>query len=109
MKDLGFLSYFLGLEVSSNFDGYCLSQAKYASNILSRESTTNNKIVYTSLKLNVKLAPIDDTFFDDPILYRQLVGSLVYHTVTCLDNAYLVHLVSQCMATTWSSHFLVVL
>ena len=30
MKDLGSLSYFLGLEVSSDQNGYYLSQAKYA-------------------------------------------------------------------------------
>lgn len=35
MKDLGSLSYFLGLEVSSNSDGYCLIQAKYATDLLS--------------------------------------------------------------------------
>jgi hypothetical protein len=45
IKDLGFLSYFLGLEVSFNSDGYYLSQAKYASNLLSRASLTNCIIV----------------------------------------------------------------
>jgi hypothetical protein len=29
MKDLGPLSYFLGLEISSSSDGYYLTQAKY--------------------------------------------------------------------------------
>ena len=36
MKDLGTFSYFLGLEVTSSFDGYYLSQAKYASDLLSK-------------------------------------------------------------------------
>jgi hypothetical protein len=35
MKDLGSLSYFLGLEVSSDQNGYYFSQAKYASDLLS--------------------------------------------------------------------------
>ncbi|WRX23072.1 Reverse transcriptase [Theobroma cacao] len=35
MKDIGLFGYFLGLDVFSTFDGYYLSQAKYASNLLS--------------------------------------------------------------------------
>jgi hypothetical protein len=35
MNDLGSLSYFLGLEVSSDPNGYYLSQAKYASDLIS--------------------------------------------------------------------------
>lgn len=36
IQDLGSLSYFLSLEVSSASDGYSLSQTKYASDLLSR-------------------------------------------------------------------------
>jgi hypothetical protein len=36
MKDLGPLNYFLGLKVTTRPDGYYLSQAKYASNLLSQ-------------------------------------------------------------------------
>ena len=36
MKDLGNLSYFLGIKVSYTFDRYYLSQTKYASDLLSR-------------------------------------------------------------------------
>jgi hypothetical protein len=35
MKDLGPLSYFLGLEVFSFSDGYYLTQAKYISDLIS--------------------------------------------------------------------------
>lgn len=34
MKDLGFLNYFLGFEVSSNSDRYFLTQAKYSSDVI---------------------------------------------------------------------------
>uniref|UniRef100_A0A2N9FRX8 Reverse transcriptase Ty1/copia-type domain-containing protein n=1 Tax=Fagus sylvatica TaxID=28930 RepID=A0A2N9FRX8_FAGSY len=59
MKDLGTLSYFLGLEVTSSSDGYYLSQAKYASNLLSKAGLTDSKTVSTPLELNVKLNPTD--------------------------------------------------
>lgn len=69
MKDLGSLNYFLGFEVYSNSNGYYLSHAKYASIISSRAGITDNKIVSTSLELNVKLTPMDDTLLDDPTLF----------------------------------------
>ena len=35
MKDLGHLSYFLGLEITHSIDGLYITQAKYASELLS--------------------------------------------------------------------------
>ncbi|KAK3024970.1 hypothetical protein RJ639_042777 [Escallonia herrerae] len=52
MKDLGVLSYFLGLEISSSVDGYTLSQAKYASDLLSRAGLTDSKTAPTPLEPN---------------------------------------------------------
>jgi hypothetical protein len=109
MKNLGSLSYFLGLEVSQDSTGYYLSQAKYASDLLSQAGITDSKTVSTPLELNVKLTPLDGTPLKDPTLYRRLVGSLVYLTVTRPDIAYAVHLVSQFMAAPRTVHFAVVL
>uniref|UniRef100_A0A2N9EXS6 Integrase catalytic domain-containing protein n=1 Tax=Fagus sylvatica TaxID=28930 RepID=A0A2N9EXS6_FAGSY len=94
MKDLGTLSYFLGLEVTSSSDGYYLSQAKYASDLLSKAGLTDSKTVSTPLELNVKLNTTDGEPLSDTTLYRQLVGSLIYLTVTRPDLAYAVHLSS---------------
>ncbi|WVZ94050.1 hypothetical protein U9M48_039992 [Paspalum notatum var. saurae] len=41
MSDLGSLSYFLGIEVSSTPDGYYLSQRKYIQDILDRAGLTD--------------------------------------------------------------------
>ena len=35
MKDLGHLSYFLGIEITHSIDGLYITQAKYASKLLS--------------------------------------------------------------------------
>ena len=81
IKDLGHLSYFLGLEVFPDSTGYYLSHAKYAFDLLSRVGLTNTKVISTPLKINVRLTPLDDTPLSDTTLYRQLVGILVYFTV----------------------------
>ncbi|XP_047331164.1 uncharacterized mitochondrial protein AtMg00810-like [Impatiens glandulifera] len=47
MKDLGQLSYFLGLEIASDKFGYYLSQAKYAIDLISRAGITDTKVVST--------------------------------------------------------------
>ena len=82
MKDLGPLSYFLGLEVSSSSDGYYLTQAKYTSNLISRAGIMDRKIVDTPIEYNNCLNTHDGKPLPDATLYRQLVGSLVYFTIT---------------------------
>ena len=75
IKDLGTLSYFLGLEVTSSSDGYYLSQAKYTADLLSKAGITDNKTVSTPLEYNAKLTPLDCEPISDATHYRQLVGS----------------------------------
>ncbi|KAK3032660.1 hypothetical protein RJ639_034926 [Escallonia herrerae] len=64
MKDLGTLSYFLGLEVSIASDGYYLSQAKYASNLLSRAGLIDSKIASTPIEPNVRFYDLKDVELD---------------------------------------------
>ena len=95
MKDLGNLSYFLGLKVTSSFDEYYLSQAKYAYDLLSKVGITNNKIVSIPLEYIAKLTPLDGEPISDATHYRQLVGSLIYLTVTRPDISHAIGMVSK--------------
>ena len=109
MKDLGPLNYFLCLEVSFSTYGYYHTQAKYTSDLISRASITDSKIVDTPIEYNCRLNSHDGESLSDATLYRQLVGSLIYLTVTHPDISYAVHVVSQFMAAPRSPHYAVVL
>ncbi|XP_065637550.1 uncharacterized mitochondrial protein AtMg00810-like [Quercus suber] len=109
MKDLGTLNYFLGLEVISSSDGYYLSQAKYASDLLSKAGIIDNKIVSTPLEYNAKLTPLDGEPISDASCYHQLVGSLIYLTVTRLDISRAVGMVSKFMDAPRSVHYAAIL
>ncbi|KAL5827461.1 hypothetical protein ACOSQ3_019299 [Xanthoceras sorbifolium] len=109
MKDLGTLSYFLGLEVTLSSDGYYLSQAKYASDLLSKAGITDNKTVSTPLEYNAKLTPLDGEPISDATRYRQLVGSLIYLTVTRPDISHAVGMVSKFMDAPRSVHYAAVI
>ena len=109
MKDLGPLNYFLSLELSSSVDGYYLTQAKYTSDMISRASITNSKIVDTPIEYNCRLNSHDGESLSDATLYRQLVGSLIYLTITRPNISYAVHVVSQFMATPRSPHYATVI
>ncbi|XP_059598661.1 uncharacterized mitochondrial protein AtMg00810-like [Vitis vinifera] len=87
MKDLGHLSYFLGLEITHSTYGLYITQAKYASDLLSQAGLTDSKTVDTPVELN----------------------ALVYLTVTRPDISYAVHQVSQYLFAPRSTHYAVVL
>ena len=95
MKDLGHLSFFLGLEITHSTDGLYITQAKYASDLLSRAGLTDCKTVDTPVELNAHLTPSGWKPLSNPSLYRRLVSSLVYLIVTHPDISYVVHQVSR--------------
>ncbi|XP_038886978.1 uncharacterized mitochondrial protein AtMg00810-like [Benincasa hispida] len=94
MKNLGSLSYFLGLEVSLSSTSYSLSQVNYASDLLVRSGITDSATTPTPLDPNVCLTLFDGIPHEDVGLYRQLLDNSIYLTVTCLNIAYVVHIAS---------------
>ncbi|TYJ98253.1 putative mitochondrial protein [Cucumis melo var. makuwa] len=78
MKDLGSLNYFLGLEVSRRSDGYFLSQAKYASNLLARLEITDSNTSSTSLDPNVHLTSYDGVPLEDNYSFTVVLRILRY-------------------------------
>ena len=68
MKDLGHLNYFLGLEITHSTDGLYITQAKYASELLSRVGLTDSKTIDTSVELNEHLTPSGGKPLSNPSL-----------------------------------------
>ena len=102
MKDLRHLSYFLGLEITHSTDGLYITQANYASELLSWVGLTDSKIVDTPVEpveLNAHLTPSGGKPLSNLSLYRCLVGSLIYLIVTRPDIFYTVYQVSQYLST----------
>ncbi len=97
MKDLGHLTYFLGLEVHTNSSGIFLHQHKYTKDLIALAGLENSTSVDTPLEMNVKLHNSEGDLLSDPLLYRQLVGSLNYLTITRPDISFAVQQVSQFM------------
>ncbi|XP_050888884.1 uncharacterized mitochondrial protein AtMg00810-like [Lathyrus oleraceus] len=88
MKDLGPLSYFLGIAVSRHPDGIFLSQSIYASEIIERVGMASCKPLSTPVDTNQKLNTSSDTSYEDPSLYQSLAGPLQYLTFTRPDISY---------------------
>ena len=92
-KDLGSLNYFLGLEAHRTSIGLFLSQAKYAHEILQRAQLVDSKPMGTLMVVAQHLSTASPDF-DDPSLYRSLVGALQYLTITRPNIAHAVSAVS---------------
>ncbi|KAK9049522.1 hypothetical protein SSX86_031508 [Deinandra increscens subsp. villosa] len=90
MKDLGPLSYFLGISVTRTGDRMFLSQSTYTRDIVERAHMQSCNPVATPVDTNPKLSTDSGPVFDDPTLYRSLAGALQYLTFTRPDITYAV-------------------
>jgi len=97
MKDLGQLHYFLGIEVIQSLKGIWLLQRQYALNKLSKYGMTGCKPISIPLEKNVKLSVDEGPLVEDTTMYKCIVGSLIYMTITRPDLSYVIRVVSQFM------------
>ncbi len=97
MKDLGKLHYFLNIEVIPSPKAIWLLQRQYALNNLSEYGMMSCKPISIPLEQNVKLSANEGDFMEDTIIYKHIVGSLIYMTIIRPDLNYAIGVVSQFM------------
>ncbi|XP_019105411.2 uncharacterized mitochondrial protein AtMg00810-like [Beta vulgaris subsp. vulgaris] len=104
MKDLGDLSYFLGMQFITSSQGIFVSQRKYALDILREYGVDKQKPLKLPLDAHLKLEPHKGTPLPNPESYRRLIGQLIYLTISRPDIAFSVQLLSQFMQAPTSTH-----
>ncbi|RVX04050.1 Retrovirus-related Pol polyprotein from transposon TNT 1-94 [Vitis vinifera] len=106
LRDLGQLSYFLGIEVSYHEGSMNLSQTKYVSDLLHRTEMFDTKPAKTPGAVGKNLSKFDGDPMDEVTQYRSVVGALQYLTITRPDIAFAVNKACQFMQQPTSAHWL---
>ncbi|KAG7594152.1 Reverse transcriptase RNA-dependent DNA polymerase [Arabidopsis thaliana x Arabidopsis arenosa] len=97
MKDMGQLSYFLGIQAHYHSKGLFLNQHKYAEDLLITAGMTDCAPMPTPLPLQLNKVAGQAQQFDNPTLFRSLAGKLQYLTLTRPDIQFAVNYVCQKM------------
>ena len=107
MKDLGVLSWFLGVQFKCESDCIELNQNQYVERILSKfkMSDCKPKAVPCELGAN-KACETNGSEFENASMYREIVGSLIYlMTCTRPDLCYVVAYLSQHLSKPLKTHY----
>ncbi|KAI0511939.1 hypothetical protein KFK09_012573 [Dendrobium nobile] len=105
MRNLGPLTQFLGIQSITTPTGVLLHQQNYAKQILEKAGMQNAKPVSSPTPSKIPLQNTSHEHFTNPQLYRHLIGSLQYLTLTRPDIQFSVHSLSQHMQQPLNLHF----
>ncbi|KAK0605807.1 hypothetical protein LWI29_030936 [Acer saccharum] len=105
LKDLGPISYFLGVEATATSRGLFLSQQKYIRDLLTKTNMLDSNPVSTPLSATESLKLADGSSLTDATQYRQVVGSLQYLSLTRPDVSFAVNKLSQFMHRPTTTHW----
>eukprot|EP00253_Pinus_taeda_P016505 PITA_16505 len=105
ITDLGYVHYYLGIEVTQHLKSIFLSQKKYIGDLLNTFGTTECNPLSTPLEQNLKLTSIEGKEFEGATKYKQLVGSFNYLNTTRLDISFVVGILSKFMQKLCEGHW----
>ncbi|XP_019150684.1 PREDICTED: uncharacterized protein LOC109147539 [Ipomoea nil] len=95
--DLGIPQFFLGVKALYTPGVVVLSQRRYMTELLRKAGMDSCKPLATPITAATSTPSVDSSPMDDPTLYRQLVGSLMYLLVTRPDLSFAVNRLCQIM------------
>ncbi|KAK1564465.1 hypothetical protein Q3G72_003838 [Acer saccharum] len=104
MSLVGELSYFLGLQIRQLDDGIFISQAKYAKNLVKKFGLEKAKHCDTPMSTTLKLSKDASGKSVDQTLYRGMIGSLLYLTVSRPDISFSVGVCARYQSDPKESH-----
>jgi len=104
MSDLGKMKYFLGVEVQQSCEGIHLCQMKYAGEVLERFGMGSCNPVKNPIVLGTKLVKNSGEASINSTLFKQIIGSLMYLSVTRPEIMFVVCLLSKFMTDPKVSH-----
>lgn len=107
MKDMGKLSYFLGIQAHFHSSGLFLNQHKYAEDLLHTAGMLDCAPMPTPLPLQLNNVTGQEELFAQPTYFRSLAGKLQYLTLTRPDIQFAVNFVCQKMHAPTVSDFTV--
>ena len=105
IKDLGTTRYFLGMKILPTTNGLVLTQRKFAKELLAEFADSEAVSVVCLLEYNHRLAADQGDLFENPSLYRKIVGKLNFLANTRPDLAFAVQYLSQFMQQPRVPHF----
>lgn len=77
MKDMGPVSYFLGLEIDRSDAWFFVSQRKYALDLLKEFGMTTATPLKLPMDTHITLTPDKGDLLEDPIQYQCLLGKFL--------------------------------
>ncbi|KAI5321215.1 hypothetical protein L3X38_030286 [Prunus dulcis] len=105
MKDMGTLTYFLGLQITYGSNGdLFVHQTKYCKDLLKRAGMEACKLSVTPCKPHSSVLRNEGSLLTDPTQFRSIVGALQYLTFTRPDIAFAVNSVCQFMQAPTDVH-----
>eukprot|EP00253_Pinus_taeda_P036432 PITA_36432 len=105
MTNLGYVHYYLGIEVTQHLKSIFLSQKKYIADLLNKFGMAECNPLTSPIEQKLKFTSIEGKEFEDATNYRQFVGSLNYLTTTRPNISFAIGILSRFIQKPCEGHW----